>query len=359
MRSTLIFIGLLLAVSCTSDIIDGSYHPALLEISQDPRADAIFATIAVQMKQESGFQRVQALLNTLADEARKQAHDARKLFQKTITGCDVARHVYKQKAEVITNYISINSHNIKDAKETRAFAKDTVDEQKKASTFFTGFLEREKAEHKAEGDMLDERVKLAKQGSEEVSDLLKIVKNMSTKTETSFIQSKLDKISEIYLQTHSMKVFVPASFVETAAQDDQVKQRITEWLNQLNVAFHESQGAWETSLGKRRDVWQKIENQTEDLITNIGINLQRMTVVAQVAKESVQNLEATDAKLNEWKQGNQELMASNEEYCNVEDENFNKAHVELKAQVKLFNKIRDFFRKNYENIDKFIKSNYH
>ena len=56
MQKTLIFITLLFTVSCN---IESSSETAFVQLTKDTRAEAVLATVAIQMQQNNGFEKVQ------------------------------------------------------------------------------------------------------------------------------------------------------------------------------------------------------------------------------------------------------------------------------------------------------------
>src|SRR5687768_6305456 len=101
MKLTVLYLALLVFTSCTdvdmnmdmdlsTDLDMETTDPILLEFSQDERAEAIFATMAIQMEQSGGFDRILALLTELVVDGRRQLHQAIKTWRRSSARCEVS-----------------------------------------------------------------------------------------------------------------------------------------------------------------------------------------------------------------------------------------------------------------------------
>jgi hypothetical protein len=355
MRTTIFFLTLLVFMSCTK--ID-SYDSVLLEMSSDPRSEAIFATMAVQLKTHGGFDRVIALLNQLVDDSKKQLHDSNKLFKATDARCEVDTARFNERQTYYENKYSQLSDLVAAANEEKTYAENTLKALGEAETIASTFLKNEKERHQEDRALYDERVSNAKAAVKHAEDAIKAVGEWNSSSQTSFVQTKLNTLTESYLQVKSFHLVIPQSFVQLAASDDQVKNRLEEWLASLRLTLLEAQSDMEATLSTHQESWDNIEKSTQELIDEYTKDTRTLKTDSEVFETTASTLSQSQEGVVALKDQNQGLVDANKNYCTTERGNYEAAKKNIEEQIKLFKEIRTYFRGNYEKINQFVKDKY-
>jgi hypothetical protein len=358
MRSTILFLALLVFVSCSTEMID-SYDSVLLEMATDPRSEAVFATMSVQLKQQGGFDRVLALLNQLVDDGRKQLHVANKIWRKTEARCDVStmkfaerQNFYENKETVLTQIVSEMHKEKNDAGSSSA-------SMKIYAQWFEGFNRRNVLRKAESAANLNKRYLAAQKAVEATKKAIKTVAEWKANRKVALIQEDLEAVSASFLELKDFDLVIPESFVELAASDKKVRQRLLEWLGQLRVTFIEIADHYQQKAAARNDIFVRqieaikalLNKYTLD-ITHYKHAITRFSTHIRSAKEAL----TFYAKLSKQ---NGKLVIANKEYCRVEKHNYSNTKNLIDGQLVLFGKIKRYFIDNYQKISKFIKRKYH
>lgn len=357
MRSiTIVFLTLLVFMSCTK--ID-SYDSVLLELSADPRSEAIFATIAIQMKQSQGFDRVIALLNTLVDDSRKQLHDTNKLFTAVDARCQVDSNRFADKLDYYTNRNNQLTLAIEAAAEAQTNAEATTKALNEDSATVSAFLTAAVSRHNEERTELENRINNAKSAVKDADDAIEAVNSWNVANKgASFVEMKLKKLTTSYLQVKSYHIIIPQSFIQMAASDDQVKTRLLEWLASLKVSLLQVETDLTTLLGERNNLFNQVEAAARNLVTAYTTEVELLKKEANIYQGSAEGLRTAQKDAASLRDTNRGLVDANKVYCSTERTNFNTAKTTLESQISLFKEIRSYFRNNYEKINQFVKDKY-
>ena len=356
MRSTILFLTLLVFISCTATEID-SYDTVLLEMAKDVRAEAIFATMSVQLQQSSGFDRVVALLNTLVDDARKQVSDTNKLWNKTKARCEVATMKFKERQDFYTSRQQRSDEYIKTAKEQKLEAESLLQFLGTSSTWFTEFQGKAKQRHAEDTKTYEANINTANSAIKLLDETVKTVDDWKVGS-TAFVQTNLEKISGAYQQLKSYKINIPQSFVELAATDIVVRQRLLEWLGAMRLTLLEARTNYENKLNEERKVWDEMETKVASLLqvyeADTKFANEHITLFETVVTNITKNLDLYTSLVTE----NQKVIESNSSYCSTEKTNYEHAKAVADEQLALFKDVRNYFRTNYSKISKFVREKY-
>lgn len=356
MKSTILFLVFLMFVSATEIETD----PMLLELTSDPRAEAVFATMSVQLEQEGGFNRVLALLTELVTDARKQIVAANKTYKKTRARCSVSKHGLKERQdyyEIFSGRLAIRAENIA---EEKGQAIDNINFQNKTHALYARLYQEEVARHAVEKTLLSRKINATNHAVEKVNAALASVKAWAPadKKRTAFIQSQLEEVASAFLETHSYDIAVPSEMVELAASDKKVRTRILEWLQSLKIAFLDLQVSLQTVLSKRVTLFAKIEKELKDGQVSLAASIRSLTVAVKTYVTIARGLEASAKLYAELTNKNAALIKANNKYCTAEKTNYNKIKASLDSQITLFRSLRSSFRDNYAKINRYVKRKY-
>ena len=355
MRSTIVFLTLLVFMSCTK--ID-SFDSVLLEMSSDPRSEAIFATMAVQLKTRGGFDRVIALLNQLVEDSKSQLHDSNKLFKATDARCDVDTARFAEKQTYYENRYAQLSDAVAAANEEKAYAENTLKAIGEANTIVSEFLKAEKERHAEDRTLYEQRVNNAKDAVKHAEDAIKAVNEWNSPSQSSFVQTKLNNLSASYLQVKSFQLVIPKSFVQLAATDDQVKNRLQEWLTSLRLTLLDAQSELEATFTSHQESWGTLEKAAQELIDEYDKDSKTLKTDSAIFETTAKNFAEAQEGVVTLRNQNSGLVDANKSYCTTERGNYDAAKKNIEEQIRLFKEIRTYFRGNYEKINQFIKDKY-
>lgn len=335
-----------------------SYDSVLLEIANHPSSEAVFATMAVQLKADGGFDRVLALLNELVEDGRSQLHKANLIWRATSSRCEVTTMKFNERQEYYESRHEVLVSESDDAEKEAGYAADTTAFLGTAQEWFTKFAAEEKARHEAESKALEAVLADATEAVTSVEAAIAAVNDWQAQG-TAFVQTALNKLTTSYLQVNKYKIVIPESFVQMAASDEAVKTRLLEWLSSLRVSFAESKDEAESVIKAKNTLWGQIETGVAALLEIYTTDSKFSAGQhANLVEDSI-SLKASAELFTRLISDNANLVKANAEYCSVEKTNYEKVKTVLDEQLALFKKIRDYFRTNYAKINKFVKEKYH
>lgn len=355
MKSTIVFLSLLALISCFS--IE-SYEPALVELSSNPASDAIFATIALQLKADNvqGFDRVIGLLNEFVDDGKKQILSAKKLYRATTSRCEVSSMKFKERNSYFQNVHDNMVSYSNESATTASLQGDNLTFLKAKNNEMTEFKARETTYHAAKKSENDALIANAQEAVDNAQAAINAVQGWTLST--SFIQEKIDKVTNSYLQVHSYKLIVPTSFVETAANDETIKGRLLEWLESLRIAFLETKLELEGSIERYQTNANSMDSALTDLLSLYTSDAEHCFTLRAKAIEDKQVYDSLVEHFQKLADDNSGLIKANDDYCKTEQTEYEKVKDVLENQQQVFKDIREYFRNNYAKISEFIKDKF-
>ena len=372
MRSTILFLALLVFVSCTTEMTE-SYDSVLLEMATDPRSEAVFATMNVQLKQEGGFDRVLALLNQLVDDGRKQLHVANKIWRKTEARCDVATMKFAERQNYYETKESTLNQLISEMYKEKNDAASSAASMKVYNAWFEGFNRRNVLRKAESAAQLNKRYTVAQDAVAATKRAIETVSNWTVRgkpvaqarksgkklAKKSFIQENLEEVTSAFLELKGFELVIPESFVELAADNHKVRRRLLEWLGQLRVTFVEIADHFQQKAAARSEIFGRQIAAVSALLAKYALDathakhaVARFSTHLSTSKEALEFV----AKLSKQ---NAKLVIANTDYCRVEKHNYSNTKNLIDGQLVLFGKIKRYFIDNYKKISKFIKKKYH
>lgn len=352
-----------------------SYDSVLLEMATDPRSEAVFATMNVQLKQEGGFDRVLALLNQLVDDGRKQLHVANKIWRKTEARCDVATMKFAERQNYYETKESTLNQLISEMYKEKNDAASSAASMKVYNAWFEGFNRRNVLRKAESAAQLNKRYTVAQDAVAATKRAIETVSNWTVrgkpvaaarksgksgkKANKSFIQENLEEVTSAFLELKGFELVIPESFVELAADNHKVRRRLLEWLGQLRVTFVEIADHFQQKAAARSEIFGRQIAAVSELLAKYALDathakhaVARFSTHLSSAKEAIEFV----AKLSKQ---NAKLVIANTDYCRVEKHNYSNTKNLIDGQLVLFGKIKRYFIDNYKKISKFIKKKYH
>jgi hypothetical protein len=320
--------------------------------------------MAVQLRQNAGFDRVLALLNELVDDGRKQLHEATKLWKSTEARCDVSTMKFNERQAFYENKNIPLAESIEATNADKNYADATEKFLGTSAAFFGKYLADEVVRHKADLVGAQKKVDQAQAAVDRTDAAIKVVSDWRSVSsaappeKTALVQQKLELVASSYLEVKSFKIIIPNSFVELAASDDQVRTRLLEWLGSLRVTFLEAKNNADEHKAAHVKGAVALEAAVTELLTVYDGDTKFAHEQIAVHEAAAKGLSESAELFKKLVGQNAELVKSNTDYCAVEKENYGKAKVNIEGQLKLFRDVRTYFRNNYSKISKFVQGKY-
>jgi len=335
-----------------------SYDSVLLEMATDPRSEAVFATMSMQLEQTGGFDRVLALLNQLVDDGRKQLHVANKLWRKTNARCDVSKMKFAERQNFYENKKTILAQMVTEITEEKVYAAASVADFKTYADWFAKFKIASEIRAADNKKYNNKKFAAAKNAVAKTDKAIKTVTSWSTKKKPAFVQAELEEVAASYLEVKNFNIVIPEAFVELAANDGAVRQRLLEWLGSLRITFLEVQSHYEQKAASRAKIFASLLEATKDILAvySQDIKLFNQNIVSFATH--VRSATESASFYTKLAAQNAKLVRANKQYCRVEKRNYSKTKSMIEGQLKLFGEIRTYFRNNYSKISRYIKNKY-
>merc|ERR1711957_111676 len=205
MQKTLIFLTLLFTVSCN---IDTSSETAFIELTKDSRAEAVLATVAIQMQQNNGFEKVQSLLSELLNTARENLGA-------------VVESLVAEKATVV---------------EAKTNAAGALKSRIALSGVYSGLAASEKGRFATESLFYTGLKNTITEAMHSVAEIDAKLNSHAPPT-PAFVQTSIKKITDSYQKVFNVNIDLPESFIQMSIDNDAAKKRICAWLDDIKATF--------------------------------------------------------------------------------------------------------------------------
>jgi len=354
MKTSIIFITLLFAVSCK---IDSSDNAAFIQLTKDPRAEAVLATVAIQMQQNNGFQKVQSLLTELLESARENLHRNNKLYQKAKGRCDIYNHKLAEKDEYLASLVeSLNSEKIT-VEDATSRAGDAISARSELIKQYSAMRKAEEERFKQENSFYDSVQNTISDAKSAVNELLSNLR-ATDKPAVSFLQTNIKRVTDAYQKVFNVNIDLPYAFIQMSIDNNAAKQRIVGWLNDINMTF--SSMVQEISS----DAKNRSENSEafKAVIDKVNTALQNENINITGLKSKYEGLvEDYNKNINDFtqlKKNNAANLLENENYCKNEETNYGRVKKGSEESVKIYTELLEYFLENYRKITKMINDKY-
>lgn len=354
MKTSIIFITLLFAVSCK---IQSAEEAAFVQLTKDPRAEAILATVAIQMQQNNGFLKVQALLNQLVTSARQNLLANNRLYRKAEARCDVYNHKLQEKDEYFETLIdSLNGEKVT-LVEAEQQAGEALKSRISAVASYKRFQSEEvKRFSKEQLFYADIRntVSNAQNSIRELLTSLKSKQGLSSK----FIQTNVQEVSEAYAKVFNLNVDIPASFVQLSIDNNAARQRIINWLEDINITFASMLTTIKEDESARKSNSDNFVQLLVSNVSNLEASSVNITGLRQKYSVSVQEYASNVKTFSDFRRRNQENLVENTKYCNNETANYGRVKKGLESDAKIYEELLVYFNENFRKVSRMINEKY-
>ena len=355
MKTSIIFLTLLFAVSCK---IDSSDNAAFIQLTKDPRAEAVLATVAIQMQQNNGFQKVQSLLTDLLNSARENLHTNNKLFKRSQGRCDIYNHKLEEKDEYLGSLVeSLKAEQItlEDAKER---AGDAITSRTNLIQKYSKLLEAEKSRFANEKSFYDSVQNTVADAQSALNELLASLRAAGNKASSAFVQTKIQKITNAYQKVFNVNIDLPTAFVQMSIDNNAARERIVSWLEDINMTFT----AMVTDIKNDAQTRQANSENFEKVINDVNKALNEENSNITQLKQKYELLVADYVKnvisFEGFKTQNQANLVENKKYCETEKANYERVKKGSEENVEIYTDLLAYFMDNYRKISKMINDKY-
>lgn len=354
MKTSIIFLTLLFAVSCK---INTSDNAAFIQLTKDPRAEAVLATVAIQMQQTNGFQKVQSLLKELLDNARENLHHNNMLNRQAQGRCDIYNHKLAEKDDYLGSLVdSLNAEKIT-VQDATTRAGDAITARTELITSYSALLAAEEERFRAESDFYSGIETTVADAQIALDELLASL-NSNNAVAVSFVQTNVKKVTNAYQKVFNLNIDMPNAFIQMSIDNEAAKRRIVSWLQDIKMTFStmvdEINSAAETRSANSEG-FKNTLNTINDALRAENANISDLKAkYEELVSQYASNIE----QFSGFKQTNLENLEENKAYCQRENENYERVQKGSEDNVNLYVELLDYFMQNYRKVSKLINDKY-
>lgn len=354
MKTSIIFIILLVTVSCSIHTTDDA---AFIQLTNDPRAEAVLATIALQMTQNNGFLKVQSLLTDLLNGARKNLHNNRKSFKKAQARCDIFTHRYQEKDEYFQTLVeSFNGEKVT-LNESKKRAGEAVRARTQAVVSYKKFQTEEKTRFQEENVFYNDVTAIVSHAQSSIAQLLASLKSQN-KLRTSFIQQNVQTVTEAYEKVFNLSVDIPSSLIQLSLDNNSARLRVISWLEDINMTF----AAMITGIARDSNVRVANSQSFNGLLTTIIANLEadsrNISELKSKYVKSISEFEKNIKDFGNFRTTNHASLVENTNYCKNEKNSYDRVSKNSKGNVRIYEELLVYFNENFRKVSNMIYKKY-
>jgi len=357
---------LLIFVSCNTDILDISdldleNIPAFVELSSHPISQAFFSTISLRMRETSakgGFQKVMALIEELISDNKRQIQRIKKINAKVEGECMVTTHKLKDRGIFFGGQRSYFHSRGTVSVEEKGEAINVMSSRNSQKTAYNGLLTAAKASHDRQSKKWTNRIQMNKNAINKVNAALRAVNEWNPKTNTAFVEQLVKESTELYTQVKHYPLTIPTAMVQLAANDQQIRKRINEWMTMLKQSLTETLAQAEGAVreidglfGKFSSTLEKLNDMLVDDAKKLASAIENFSTLIKVYAEN-EKIYSNLASQNSL------LVTANTQWCNQEVQNFKTNYHIMEVQLKVFVDLKFWLNKNFGRVRDWLKRKY-
>jgi hypothetical protein len=355
MKTSIIFLTLLFAVSCK---IESSDNAAFIQLTKDPRAEAVLATVAIQMQQNNGFQKVQSLLTDLLNSARDNLHQNNLLFKRAEGRCNIYKHKLEEKDEYLGSLVdSLKAEKItlEDAKER---AGDAITARTALVEKYENLLKAENDRYSNEKSFYDGVENTITDAQNALNELLASLRTDGNKATPAFIETKIQKITNAYQKVFNFNIDLPSAFVQMSIDNNAAKQRIVNWLEDINMTFTAMVSDIKRDAETRKANSENFKKVIDEVTKGLKAENANITQLKEKYDSLVEDYIKNIKSFEDFKTKNEANLQENQKYCETEKVNSEKVKKSGEEHVKIYEDLLGYFMENYRKISKMINDKY-
>jgi len=359
--SSIIFLSILLAISCTNSYLnfrltDSEIDANLIELNKEPVTQGIFAAMATQLSLKGGFDKVQGLLNQLIADGKKQLFQNKKIYTGVKVSCQVTKYNYRRRQDFFQSHKAHSQRTLAHKATTNGELKDTVEAYGKHIKVYKDLLNNSLLRHNVIVNKSGSILKRVDNAVKAVNRALRVVKDWTPKG-AALVQTTISEMLSSYEAVSNLKVDFPNELLQLSGSDKHVRARLIQWLQLLKVRLLSSKSDYTVSKANRNSF-----NNMEGNLRNIRKSLEKLRALLRniVAgnSASITELNGRIKLLGKLSRQNSKLIELNNKYCAVEKSNFEKGNKRINGEINLFREVLKYFNDHYSRIHSFIKAKY-
>ena len=354
MKNTIIFITLLFTVSCN---IDASTEATFIQLTKDARAEAVLATVAIQMQQNNGFEKVQSLLSELLNTARENLHNNNMLNQKATARCEIYNHKLAERSEYLNSVVESLTAEKATVIEAEINAGAAVKSRIALGANYSKLAGDEKARFTTEKNFYSGLRNTIMEALNSVNDIAAKLKSNAPPT-PAFVQTSIKKVTESYHKVFNVNIDLPEAFIQMSIDNDAAKKRIIQWLDDIKMTFSSMVNSIDEDSKTRSENNTKFEALLEKIVDALKSENENITNIQKKYTSLAKSYDENIASFGEFKTKNAENLKENAEYCATESAAYAKVKANSESNVKIYEELMNYFLENYRKISKMINDKY-
>lgn len=354
MKISIIFLTLLFTVSCN---IDSPSQAAFIQLTKDARAEAVLATVAIQMQQNNGFEKVQSLLSELLDTARENLHNNNMLNRKASARCQVYNHKLAERSEYLNSVVESLTAEKATVIEAQKNAGEAIKSRIALAGQYAALNEAEKKRFGNEKNFYSGLRNTINEALTAVNDISAKLKSANAPA-ASFVQTSIRKVTDSYHKVFNVKIDLPESFIQMSIDNDAAKRRIVQWLDDIRGTFASMIASVEENNKTRGENNGKFEALLEKIVEALKSENANITTIKGKYGKLVASYDENIASFGEFQTKNAENLKENTEYCQTEQAAYEKVKANSESNVKIYEELMNYFLENYRKISKMINDRY-
>jgi hypothetical protein len=351
---------MLLFVNASSDLFTPrtvtDADPVLMEISKDPSSEAVFATMAIQLETQGGFEKVMGLLNELVHDSKEQLHSMTKTWRGVQSRCQVSKVKLAGRQEFFQTYLNQAKRAVVQSNRRLSELRDNLVGFRASQGVYGALLKQEIDRHAAIGKSLKGLYAHASTGLKSLGEAHAAVNDWTPKGR-ALIQTHLRDVSASYMKVKKYELPSINEFLERTT-DLKVRKRLLEWMTQVRAQLTMAASGYRESMGRLAKMGGAVEQALARMNVGLKHGVAHLEVAVTYCQHMVKAGVETTALFTRLAKQNAGLMRANAQYCHQEAVNYNRNKVMAVASVKLFKEVRNYFTNHYKKINSYIKTKY-
>ena len=343
MKISIIFLTLLFTVSCN---IDSSSDAAFIQLTKDARAEAVLATVAIQMQQNNGFEKVQSLLSELLNTARENLHANNVLNRRAEARCQIYNHKLSERSEYLSSVVESLNAERQTVAEANNSAAASIAVRNSLAKVYQELTVAESGRFQKEGlfySGLSNTITRALNSVNELSAKLKADNRPTLK----FVQTSVKEITGSYSKVFNVNIDLPESFIEMSLDNNAARQRILTWLEDVRGTFASMVASISTDAKNRSDNNNKFNALLAVVVKSLGAEVNNLNSLRVKYNELIASYAENVASFEKFRVTNANNLSENSSFCAAEKAAYAKVKANSESNVKIYEELMNYFLENY------------
>jgi hypothetical protein len=356
MKSALFFISLLAFAYCLTPLKNDNQF---IELKSQPEAQAVFLTMSMKMKTGEGFSEILGLLTQLVDEAQEQRAVNTETFAGVKVGCQLSQYEATAANEYYEGNIKVTEDWLRYSTEEAATVDNLITERRSQATKF-GSLYTKCQDNRAKfaGYLSDVRDKISA-GIELAKSIEKELETPVLESSVNLLQKKLDKLTQSYLVAKGYHVRVPTVLLQRAVDQKIVGERLKQWVFDIRVSMIQGLNNFDVSKFADGGEVEKMCKVAEVLGTDLNESASKFVLSKTHLNVMAGSTQTLLDGLTKTMGDNLAAKKDGETWCTIEEDNFNLADASAVKTTDVFKSVREYFIHHYNDLNDFVKQEYH